>query len=271
MRLIVQLKSALDFPEGDEDGYGNENGEDADILPENSAANLSWDVPEEKRERKFEFEVYTCRLIGCELCSHWNHTDCVIREQLIYMGYFVKSGSGPNEMIFMCQACNRTSELLGWVKDVFQHCAPSWYGETLMRELDFVSRIFHGSKYQRGRNLFLKCGDLKKKLKSQKMDSKVACWAILMAFQELDLDSPKNSGNAESGRLIAPHVACNRIVEMVQEAIRKMELVVDKKMRMFKKACLAFEACDRELFDNARRTGELGMERLQQMSLIEAT
>ncbi|CAJ2638607.1 unnamed protein product [Trifolium pratense] len=38
------------FSEGDEGGYGNENGEDEDLLPENSAANLSWDAPEEKSE-----------------------------------------------------------------------------------------------------------------------------------------------------------------------------------------------------------------------------
>jgi hypothetical protein len=132
---------------------------------------------------KFDFEVNTCRWIGCDLCSHWTHTDCAIREQLICMGPSVKSGSGPSEMVFRCQACNRTSELLGWVKDVFQHCAPSWDGEALMRELDFVSRIFHGSKDQRGMKLFWKCDDLKEKLKSRKMEAKAACRAILLVFQ----------------------------------------------------------------------------------------
>lgn len=218
---------------------------------------------------KFDFEVNTCRWIGCDLCSHWTHTDCAIREQLICMGPSVKNGSGPSEMVFRCQACNRTSELLGWVKDVFQHCAPSWDGGALMRELDFVSRIFHGSKDQRGRNLFSKCDELKEKLKSGKMDSKVACRAILMVFQELDLDSPKSLENAESGRLIAPQEACNRIAEVVQEAIRKMELVADEKMRMFKKARLAVEACDRELADKAREAGELKMERQKKKSQIE--
>nr|GMC77136.1 OBERON-like protein [Ipomoea batatas] len=28
--------------------------------------------------------------------------------------------------VHICRACNQTSELLGWVKDVFQHCAPTW-------------------------------------------------------------------------------------------------------------------------------------------------
>jgi hypothetical protein len=52
-----------------------------------------------------------------------------------------------------------------------------------MRELDFVSRIFHGSKDQRGMKLFWKCDDLKEKLKSRKMEAKAACRAILLVFQ----------------------------------------------------------------------------------------
>jgi len=132
---------------------------------------------------KFDFDVNTCRWIGCDLCSHWTHTDCAIREQLICMGPSSKSEAGPSEMVFRCQACNRTSELVGWVKDVFQHCAASWDGEALMRELDYVSRIFHGNKEPRGRKLFWKCGDIIEKLKTKNMDSKAASRAILMFFQ----------------------------------------------------------------------------------------
>lgn len=36
------------FTKGDETGYDNENGEEEDLLPENSAANLSWNGPEDK-------------------------------------------------------------------------------------------------------------------------------------------------------------------------------------------------------------------------------
>ena len=132
---------------------------------------------------KFDFEVNTCRWIGCDLCSHWTHTDCAIRDGLICMGPSVKSGAGPPEMVFRCRACNRTSELLGWVKDVFQHCAPAWDREALTRELDFVSRIFHGSDDPRGRKLFWKCEDLKEKMKSRMVESSMACRAILMFFQ----------------------------------------------------------------------------------------
>ncbi|CAN6574133.1 unnamed protein product [Malus baccata var. baccata] len=218
---------------------------------------------------KFDFEVNTCRWVGCDLCSHWTHTDCAIRDGLISMGASGKSGAGLSEMLFRCRACSRTSELLGWVKDVFQHCAPAWDREALTRELDFVSRIFHGSKDTRGQKLFWKCEDLKEKIKSGLAESSAACRAILMFFQELEGDSPKSLENGESGRLIAPQEACNQIAEVVQEAIRKMEMVADEKMRMYKKSRMAVEACDRELQDKAREVQELKLERQKKKSQIE--
>ena len=131
---------------------------------------------------RFDFEVNTCRWIGCDVCSHWTHTDCAIRNKQISMGSSSKMGSGSAEMVFHCRACNRMSELLGWVKDVFQHCAPTWDREALMRELDFVSRIFRGSEDPKGRKLFLKCEELVDKLKNGITES-LACRAILMFFQ----------------------------------------------------------------------------------------
>lgn len=209
---------------------------------------------------KFDFEVNTCRWIGCDMCSHWTHTDCAIRDKQICMGSSTKVGSGPAEMLFRCRACNRTSELLGWVKDVFQHCAPTWDREALSRELDFVSRIFRGSEDPKGRKLFWKCEELVEKLKNGVAES-IACRVILMFFQELEMDSPKNPESGEGGRLIAPQEACNRIADVVQEAVRKMEMVADEKMRLLKKARLSLEICDRELEDKAREVTELKLER----------
>ena len=83
------------------------------------------------------------------------------------------------------------------------------------------------------------------------------------------MDSPKSLENGESGGLIAPQEACNRIAEVVQEAIRKMEIVAEEKMRMFKKARLALEACDRELSDKAREAAELKLERQKKRLQIE--
>lgn len=86
---------------------------------------------------------------------------------------------------------------------------------------------------------------------------------------ELEVDSPKSLENGESGRMIAPQEACNRIADVVQEAIRKMEVVADEKMKMFKKARMALEACDRELADKAREAAELKMDRQKKKMQIE--
>lgn len=121
---------------------------------------------------KFDFQVNTCRWIGCDVCSHWAHTDCAIREGEI----------SKEEMLFKCRACNRTSELLGWVRDVFQHCAPNWDREGLMKELDFVSRIFRGGEDTRGKKLVCKCEELINKIKGGLAEA-TAAKLLLMFFQ----------------------------------------------------------------------------------------
>ncbi|ESQ32497.1 hypothetical protein EUTSA_v10003897mg [Eutrema salsugineum] len=214
---------------------------------------------------KFDFSVNTCRWIGCDLCSHWTHTDCAIRDGQITTG---SSAKNTSEMLFKCRACNRTSELLGWVKDVFQHCAPNWDRESLMKELDFVSRIFRGSEDPRGRKLFWKCEELNEKIKGGLAET-TAAKLILMFFQEIELDSAKSFENGEGGRLIAPQDACNRIAEVVQETLRKMEIVAEEKMRMFKKARMALETCDRELEDKAKEVAELKAERQKKKLQID--
>ncbi|KAF8107284.1 hypothetical protein N665_0124s0075 [Sinapis alba] len=209
---------------------------------------------------KFDFSVNTCRWIGCDLCSHWTHTDCAIRDGQIS----TKNGSGSGEMLFKCRACNHASELLGFVKDVFQHCAPNWDRESLVKELDFVSRIFRGSEDQRGRKLFWKCEELMDKIKGGLAET-TAAKLILMFFQEIELDSE----NGEGGRLIAPQDACSRIAEVVQETLRKMEVVSEEKMRMFKKARMALETCDRELEDKAKEVAEVKAERQKKKLQID--
>uniref|UniRef100_A0A7C8YLP4 OBERON-like protein n=1 Tax=Opuntia streptacantha TaxID=393608 RepID=A0A7C8YLP4_OPUST len=217
---------------------------------------------------KFDFEVNTCRWIGCDLCSHWTHTDCAIRDGLICMGTSTRTGMGQAEMLFRCRACNRTSELLGWVKDVFQHCVPSWNRAALMTELDIVGRIFRGSEDVKGRKLFWKCEELIEKMKSGLAES-TACRVILSFFQELEADSTRNAELGEGGRSLAPQEACKQIAEVVQEAIRKMEIVADEKLRMLKKARLAVEACERELEDKAREVAELKLERQRRKQKID--
>ncbi|PKA53615.1 OBERON-like protein [Apostasia shenzhenica] len=217
---------------------------------------------------KFDFEVNTCRWIGCDLCAHWTHTDCAMRAGQIGMGASAKSIIGQNEMLFRCPACNRTSELLGWVKDVFQHCAPGWDQEALLRELEFVTRIFRLSEDSKGRKLYWKCSDLIEKIKSGATDS-AACRMLLLVFQGIELEIEKNNENEDSGRVISPQEACNRIAEVVQEAVGKMETVAEEKLRMLKRARMAVEACDRELEDKAREVTELKLERQRKKQQVE--
>lgn len=207
---------------------------------------------------KFDFEVNTCRWIGCDVCSHWTHTDCAIHNAQI------GNGGSNGEMVFRCRACMRTSELFGWVKDVFHHCAPLWDREALVRELEYVSRIFRGSEEVRGRKLYWKCGELVEKLKSGVAEP-VASKAILSFFQEFDIDPRKH----EEGGVMAPQEAFNRIADVVQEAIKKMEMVEEEKVRMTKKARLALEACDQELKDKAREVAALKMERQKKKQQVE--
>ncbi|VAI03894.1 unnamed protein product [Triticum turgidum subsp. durum] len=217
---------------------------------------------------KFDFEVNTCSWIGCDVCSHWTHTDCAIRDEQIGSGQKINNGIAHPEMLFRCQACQRTSELLGWVRDVFQQCAPGWDRDALLRELECVCKIFRLSEDSKGRNLFRRCDDLIERLRSGTAQS-MSPRALLPALQELEMDFSKMSENEELGRLITPHEACNRIAEVVQEAVRKMETVAEEKMQMFKKARLAVDSCERELEEKTREARELKAEQLRKQQQVE--
>ncbi|CAI9279970.1 unnamed protein product [Lactuca saligna] len=218
----------------------------------------------------FDFEVNTCRWIGCDVCSHWTHTDCAIRNGQIGVGPGRNgagsgSGSGSEEMLFRCRACMRTSELFGWVKDVFYQCVPLWDRDALIRELEYVRRIFHRSEEVKGRKLYFKCEELLEKLKTG-LGEGVACKSILSFFQEMDTGSPQET---EEGRLIPPQEAFNRIADVVHEAIKKMEMVEEEKIRLVKKARLALEACDQELKDKSREMTSLNMERQKKKHQVD--
>ncbi|KAK8958554.1 OBERON-like protein [Platanthera guangdongensis] len=217
---------------------------------------------------KFDFEVNTCRWIGCDSCTHWTHTDCAVRSGQMGMGPSAKSIMGHAEMLFRCPACSRTSELLGWVKDVFQHCAPGWDQEALLRELEAVGRIFRVSEDTKGRKLYWKCSDLVEKIKSGATES-TASRLLLLVFQELEIESTKKSENDDLNRVISPQEACNRIADVVQEAVRKMEIVAEEKLLMLKRARMAVESCDRDLEEKAREVTEFKLERQRKKQQVE--
>lgn len=87
--------------------------------------------------------------------------------------------------------------------------------------------------------------------------------------EEIELDSPKSLENGEGGGMIAPQDACNRIAEVVKETLRKMEIVGEEKTRMYKKARLGLEECEREVEEKAKEVAELKMERQKKKQQIE--
>lgn len=99
---------------------------------------------------KFDMASDTCKWVGCDVCLHWCHVECAIRESYIRNGHSATGTQGMTEMQFHCVACNHPSEMFGFVKEVFQNFARGWNVENFYRELEYVKRIFHASKDLRG-------------------------------------------------------------------------------------------------------------------------
>ncbi|KAI9116634.1 hypothetical protein K1719_012292 [Acacia pycnantha] len=102
---------------------------------------------------KFDNASNTCSWVGCDVCLHWCHTECGLRESYIRNGPSATGVQGVPEMQFHCIACDHPSELFGFVKDVFLNVAKDWSVEALCKELEYVKRIFSASKDMRGRQL----------------------------------------------------------------------------------------------------------------------
>ncbi|XP_022770098.1 protein OBERON 4-like isoform X2 [Durio zibethinus] len=96
---------------------------------------------------KFDMASNTCSWVGCDVCLHWCHADCGLRES------YIRNGHGAAEMQFHCVACDHPSEMFGFVKEVFQNFAKEWTLQTFSKELEYVKRIFSGSKDVRGKLL----------------------------------------------------------------------------------------------------------------------
>eukprot|EP00249_Psilotum_nudum_P019709 c27378_g1_i1 orf=472-2232(+) len=216
---------------------------------------------------KFDFEVNTCRWIGCDFCSHWTHTDCAIRVGQISMGPSLKGPAGSAEMLFRCKACKQTSELIGWVKNVFRTCAAGWGREELMKEFDSVRRIFHGSDDSKGKRLFWKSEELLERLESGADNSNI-CKEVQRFFQDLE-DEDDERLEGKEVKMIGSQEACNQIAALVQEAVGKMEGAAEEKAHALKKTQVALEVCDKELKEKKREVAEVLIERQQKKLQIE--
>ncbi|XP_077210299.1 fibronectin type III domain protein (DUF1423) [Tasmannia lanceolata] len=129
---------------------------------------------------KFDMASNTCSWVGCDVCVHWCHTDCALRDSHIRNGRSVTGAQGTTEMQFHCVACDHPSEMFGFVKEVFKTCAKDWKAETLYKELEYVRRIFRDSDDARGKQLHDVAARMLEKLEKKSNLSEV--YTCLMAF-----------------------------------------------------------------------------------------
>ncbi|MCL7039499.1 hypothetical protein MKW94_025435 [Papaver nudicaule] len=129
---------------------------------------------------KFDMASNTCSWVGCDVCLHWCHTDCGLRESFIRNGQSVTGAHGATEMQFHCVACDHPSEMFGFVKEVFKTCAKEWKAETFSKELEYVKRIFAASNDWRGRKLHDIASHMLPRLESKSNVSEV--YNFIMGF-----------------------------------------------------------------------------------------
>ncbi|KAI4313659.1 hypothetical protein L6164_026618 [Bauhinia variegata] len=134
----------------------------------------------------FDCASNTCSWVGCDVCSHWCHAACGIQRNLIKPGPSLKGASGTTEVQFHCIGCGHSSEMFGFVKDVFICCAKDWGLDTLMKELDCVRRIFNRSEDRKGRELHVKADDMVLKLQTKMVSPLDACNLMIQFFNYAD-------------------------------------------------------------------------------------
>ncbi|KAE8694177.1 putative RNA/RNP complex-1-interacting phosphatase [Hibiscus syriacus] len=99
-----------------------------------------------------------CRNLTCRSSLPVDECDCKVCSKKngfcsACMEAHIRNGHGAAEMQFHCVACDHPSEMFGFVKEVFQNFAKDWTLETFSKELQYVKRIFCGSKDVRGKQL----------------------------------------------------------------------------------------------------------------------
>ncbi|CAA0833362.1 Protein OBERON 4, partial [Striga hermonthica] len=146
---------------------------------------------------KFDMASNTCSWVGCDVCLHWCHADCGLRESHIRNGISAAGLHGTMEMQFYCVACGHPSEMFGFVKEVFQNFVKDWTAENLARELEYVRRIFFASGDMRGKQLHDTAVSMLSKL-ANRSDLLDVQNRIVNFFNETKFDSPANITSIES-------------------------------------------------------------------------
>lgn len=148
---------------------------------------------------KFDMASNTCSWVGCDVCVHWCHTDCGLRDSHIRNGQSATGAQGATEIQFHCVACGHPSEMFGFVKDVFKTCAKDWKAETLSKELEYVKRIFCASDDVRGKKMHDLAAQMLDKLEKGSSATEV-CNRIMAFLTESESkfgDNPSTSSAKE--------------------------------------------------------------------------
>ncbi|XWS77399.1 hypothetical protein CRYUN_Cryun01aG0258300 [Craigia yunnanensis] len=135
---------------------------------------------------KFDMASNTCSWVGCDVCLHWCHADCGLRES------YIRNGHSAAEMQFHCVACDNPSEMFGFVKEVFQNFAKEWTLQTFSKELEYVKRIFSGSKDVRGKRLHEIANQMLVRL-AKKSDLPEVFSQIMSFLTDTDSSKPGNT------------------------------------------------------------------------------
>ncbi|KAG8646275.1 hypothetical protein MANES_10G140200v8 [Manihot esculenta] len=179
---------------------------------------------------KFDLAYQTCSWVGCDVCLHWCHADCALRESYIRNGRCATGAQGASEMQFHCVACDHPSEMFGFVKEVFQNFAKTWTAETFCKELEYVKRIFSASKDFRGRQLHELTMRMLEKLPNKANLSEV--YSNIMGFlTESDFSkfgnssvfSEKEQGNGSIGGIAGPSQDPSWLKPVYSEKAPKLE------------------------------------------------
>ncbi|KAH7862678.1 hypothetical protein Vadar_008021 [Vaccinium darrowii] len=178
---------------------------------------------------KFDMASNTCSWVGCDVCLHWCHADCALRESYIRNGRSASGPHGSTEMQFHCVACDHPSEMFGFVKEVFQSFAKEWTVETLSKELEYMRRIFSTSEDMRGKRLHNLAVLMLSRL-ANKSDLREVQHQIMGFLTESD--SLKSGGNTPvlSGKEVSKknQEGSNGIAGSSQEAIWFKQLYSEK-------------------------------------------
>ncbi|XVE74211.1 hypothetical protein DITRI_Ditri11bG0180600 [Diplodiscus trichospermus] len=135
---------------------------------------------------KFDMASNTCSWVGCDVCLHWCHADCGLRES------YIRNGHNAAGMQFHCVACDHPSEMFGFVKEVFLNFSKEWTLQTFSKELEYVKRIFSGSKDVRGKRLHEIASQMLVRL-AKKPDLPEVYSKIMSFLSDSDSSKPDNT------------------------------------------------------------------------------